>query len=93
MIYNTALGRKGNVKLSLPCWSSTGKQTDLILLDFSQAFDKVKRSKLFWKLHQYGLRGNALAWIRAFLGIRSQMVVLEGEESGSVPVTSGVPQG
>ena len=65
-------------------------QTDLIL---SNAFDKVNHSKLLWKLHQYGIRGNTLSWIRAFLGDRSQSVVLEGEESGSVPVTSGVPQG
>ena len=65
---------------------SKGKQTDLILLDFSKAFDKVNHSKLLWKLHQYGIRGHALAWIRAFLGNRSQTVVLEGEESGSVPV-------
>ena len=34
-----------------------------------------------------------LGWIHAFLGDRSQRVVVEGEESGSVPVTSGVPQG
>ena len=72
---------------------STCKQTDLVLLDFSKAFDKVNHSKLLWKLHQYGLRGTALAWIRAFLGNRSQTVVLEGEESDSVPVTSGVPPG
>ena len=72
---------------------SKGKQTDLILLDFSKAFDKVNHSKLLWKLHQYGIRGNALAWIRAFLGNRSQTVVIDGEESESVPVTSGVPQG
>ncbi|MCG7869528.1 MAG: reverse transcriptase family protein, partial [Candidatus Thiodiazotropha taylori] len=72
---------------------SEGKQTDLVLLDFSKAFDKVNHSKLLWKLHQYGIRGKALGWIRAFLGNRSQSVILEGEESGSVPVTSGVPQG
>ena len=42
---------------------------------------------------QYGIRGNALSWIRAFLGNRSQTVVIEGEESGSVQVSSGVPQG
>ena len=72
---------------------SKGKQTDLILLDFSRAFDKVNNSKLLWKLHQYRIRGNALAWIRAFLGNRSQTVVIDGEESESVSVTSGVPQG
>ena len=73
--------------------TSAGKQTDLILLDFSKAFDKVNHSKLIWQLHQYGFRGNALSWIWAFLGYRSQTVVIEGEESGSVPVSSGVPQG
>ena len=72
---------------------SAGKQTDIILLDFSKAFDKVNHSKLLWKLHQYGIRGHVLDWVRAFLGSRSQQVVIDGEESGSVPVTSGVPQG
>ena len=72
---------------------SDGKQTDLILLDFSKAFDKVNHSKLLWKLREYRIRDTALNWIRAFLGNRSQTVVLDGEKSGSVPVTSGVPQG
>ena len=34
-----------------------------------------------------------LDWVRAFLGSRSQRVVIDGEESESIPVTSGVPQG
>ena len=70
-----------------------GKQTDLILLDFSKAFDKVNHSKLIWKLHNYGIRSNVLNWIVAFLGDRAQKVVVGGEESDTVPVTSGVPQG
>lgn len=73
--------------------ASVGKQTDLILLDFSKAFDKVNHSKLLWKLHSYGIRGRVLSWIKAFLGNRSQRVVIDGEESDSIPVTSGVPQG
>ena len=73
--------------------ASLGKQTDIILLDFSKAFDKVNHSKLLWKLHQYGIRRQVLNWVRAFLGSRSQRVVIDGEESESVPVTSGVPQG
>ena len=45
------------------------------------------------KLHSYGIRSATLRWIQAFLGNRRQKVVVEGEESDSVPVTSGVPQG
>ena len=71
--------------------ASMGKQTDLILLDFSKAFDKVNHSKLILKLHKYKIQGNVLGWVRTFLGDRSQRVVVEGEESSSAPVTSGVP--
>ena len=69
---------------------SAGKQTDLILPNFSKSFDKVNHSKLLWKLRQYRIRGTDLSWIRAFLG---KTVVLHGEESGSVLLTSGIPQG
>ena len=57
-----------------------GKQTDLILLDFSKAFDKVNHSKLIRKLHNCGIRSNVLSWIRAFLGDRTQQVVVGDEE-------------
>ena len=70
-----------------------GKPIDLVLLDFSKAFDKVNHLKLLFKFSQHGFRGNTLNWIRAFLLGRTQAVVLEGERSSEVPVTSGVPQG
>ena len=34
-----------------------GKQTDLILLDFSKVFDKVAHKKLISKSHFYGIWG------------------------------------
>ena len=70
-----------------------GKQTYLILLDFSKAFNKDNHLKLLYKLSTFGITGNTLKWIKAFLNGRSQTVVLEGESSKEVPVTSGVPQG
>ena len=70
-----------------------GKQIDLVLLDFSKAFDKVNHLKLLFKLSQHGVKGKTLNWIRAFLLGRTQAVVLEGERSAEAPVTSGVPQG
>ena len=77
----------------LACKTNQGKQTNLILLDFSKAFDKVNHSKLIIKLHFYGIRSTTLRWIQASLGNYWQKVVVEGEESDSVPVTSRVPQG
>ena len=68
-----------------------GKQTDLILLDFSKAFDKVSYNKSIYKLHQLGVQDRNLTWIRGFLSDRSQRVVVGGEFSSSIPVTSGVP--
>ena len=47
------------------------KQTDLILLDFSKAFDKVAHEKLISKLHFYGIRGKTLSWVKGFLDSRS----------------------
>ena len=73
--------------------TSQGLQTDLILLDFSKAFDRVNHMKLLHKLHQHGARGNTLSWIKAFLTECSQSVVLEGESSSEIPVNSGVPRG
>ena len=73
--------------------TSKGRQTDLILLDCSKAFDRVNHLKLLHKLHQHGARGNTLSWIKAYLTGGSQTVVLEGESSSEIPVNSGVPQG
>ena len=69
------------------------QQTDLILLDFSKAFDKVNHEKLILKLHNHGIRGNTLKWIKNFLDNRTQSVVVNGSVSDSIPVSSGVPQG
>ena len=71
----------------------SGKQTDLILLDFSTAFDKVAHEKLLLKLHFYSIRGNTLNWIKDFLDNRTQSVILNGSNSDSIPVPPGVLQG
>ena len=71
----------------------SGKQTDLILLDFSKAFDKVNHLKLLYKLQTHGVQGKTLRWIESFLVGRSQTVVLNGNSSDELQVSSGVPQG
>lgn len=70
-----------------------GKQTDLVIMDFAKAFDKVSHSLLLHKLNYYGIRGHINAWIQDFLLQRQQAVVVDGAQSSYVPVESGVPQG
>jgi len=68
-------------------------QTDLVLLDFSKAFDLVPHHRLAVKLAFYGIRGPTLRWITAFLNGRKQAVSVNGSLSSWEKVTSGVPQG
>ena len=68
-------------------------QTDLIIMDFAKAFDKVPHQRLLCKLKFYGIKNETLSWISAFLSNRTQTVVLNGESSDIATVTAGVPQG
>ena len=68
-------------------------QTDVIIMDFSKAFDVVPHQRLLPKLDHYGIRGPTHTWIADFLTRRMQSVVVGGEHSARVHVESGVPQG
>jgi hypothetical protein len=68
-------------------------QTDMIVLDFAKAFDKVSRPRLLHKLEHYGIHGNNKNWIKSFLNNRTQAVALENTISDNVDVASEVPQG
>ena len=68
-----------------------GKQTDLILLDFSKAFDKVSHEKTppktspLWHQRRHSKMD--------FLDNQKQAVVINGINSEKIPVSSGVSQG
>ena len=64
-----------------------------VFVDLQKAFDTVNHDILIAKLDHYGIRNNLHSWIQDFLSGRTQRVVLEGKESTSKPVLSGVPQG
>ena len=68
-------------------------QTDMVILDFSKAFDRLPHQRLLKKIHHYGIRDNTFQWIASFLSQRTQQVLVEGQSSEKVPVISGVPQG
>ena len=68
-------------------------QVDVVILDFSKAFDTVPHRKLLHKLDAYGIRGPLHTWIANFLTKRKMNIVVEGKKSRSAHVGSGVPQG
>lgn len=68
-------------------------QTDIIIMDFAKAFDKVSHRHLLYKLKFYGINDQITNWISSFLCFRTQYVTVCGSKSNQVPVTSGVPQG
>ena len=70
-----------------------GRQTDVVVMDFAKAFDKVEHSHLCHKLRRYGIGGETNTWIHNFLAGRTQRVVVDGESSDWANVLSGVPQG
>ena len=71
----------------------SGKQTDMIFMDMSKAFDKVSHTALINKLRQYKIGGPLLQWFASYLHGRQQRVTILGATSSKKPVCSGVPQG
>ena len=70
-----------------------GKQTDMLVMDFAEAFDKVSYTLLTRKLQHYGITGNINNWIHSFLRNWRQADFVDGATSTFVLVESSVPQG
>ena len=69
-------------------------QTDVLIMDFSKAFDVVPHNRLLLKWSQYhGIDGSIDRWIGSFLKGSKQRVVIGGDHSKWATLDSGVPQG
>ena len=69
------------------------KESHLVILDFTKAFDNVPHEMVLIKLHHYGITGPLNNWLRSFLTHRTQQTVCDGVSSPPQQVISGVPQG
>ena len=67
---------------------NTKGQTDVLLLNFSRAFNKVPHHHLILKLQYYGIRGSTLDWISSFLSNCTQQVVCGGDVSDPVDIAT-----
>ena len=72
-----------------------GKVVAAVCLDFSKAFDNVQHQTLLLDLSKRHLAGTVLLWMRDYLSLRFQRVVVGGDHETAefVPVVKGVPQG
>ena len=71
-----------------------GEEAVLVLLDFSAAFDTIDYDIFFNRLYcRYGMTDTVLKWFRSYFTNRSQVVIVNGEESHVHVPTVGVPQG
>ena len=89
----------GKLDSGIPC--------DAIYFDFSRAFDVIDHSRLIKRFNDYGVCGEPLRWLQAWLGTgcytnmnrfripnrRQQFVQIGTERSASGLITSGILQG
>ena len=71
----------------------SGFPVDLIMFDFSKAFDVVCHAVLLEKLRLLGIQGCLIGWLEDFLVGRTMQVIVKSTTSDTREVRSGVPQG
>ena len=64
-----------------------------VFVDLQKAFDTVNHEILLNKLEYYGIRGLPLKWFKSYLMNRRQFVFINGINSKTTFINTGVPQG
>ena len=72
---------------------SKGYYVNMVLIDFSKAFDTATSSKILNSLFEIGANKECLVWIYNFLNKRKQRVLSNDNYSQLSEVESGTPQG
>ena len=65
----------------------------VVLIDLKKAFDTVDDQILFDKMELYGIKGNALLFLKSYLSERSQICQVNCYLSSGRGLKYGVPQG
>lgn len=85
-----------NLLEALNVWTEAlmhGLPVDVIFLDYAKAFDTVPHQRLLSQVSSFGVKDQALGWIKSFLIGRRQKVRVNEVTSDWCSVDSGVPQG
>ena len=63
------------------------RPNNMVIIDFSKAFDTVPHKKILHKMKLYGVDGKINDWLIDFLTNRKMRLVVDGEESDAVTST------
>ena len=79
-------------------FSYTSLYTDHLYTKFKKPHPLIymgrsKKGPKLYKMNSYGIRETTLKWLSSFLKDRTMNAVVEGQQSKSVKVESGVPLG
>ena len=69
------------------------KQTTAIFVDLKQAYDRVWRKGLLYKMMEAGVHGNLYRWIKSFLTDRTIQTRVNNGLSSKAVLEEGLPQG
>ena len=69
------------------------RHTIAVFFDIQKAYDTAWKHYIIMKLHQYGMRGHILFFIKIFLNNRRIMVKVNDQHSDLVQQEEGIPQG
>ncbi len=77
-------------------WTSIlddGSSVNIIYMDCQMASDSAPHCRLLAKIHAFTVRGKVFKWLKNFLTVRQQNIVINGTQSHKVHVNSGVYKG
>ena len=69
------------------------KVVGMVTLDLKKAFDAVDHLILLEKLKIYGIRNTTHSWFYSYINDRTQTACINGTNSVSEQIKTGVPQG
>jgi hypothetical protein len=70
-----------------------GKHTTAIFVDLQQAYDRVWRKGLLWKMHDAGIHGKMYRWVKMSLSDRTIQTKVHNGISSKQMLEEGLPQG
>ena len=70
-----------------------GNTPTALYIDLSKAFDTLSFDILLYKLNYYGIKDNAFKLLKNYLTNRRQYVVYNSQNSETLDISTGVPQG